>query len=132
MLSTRPVAAGQRVPQQPAKDVTGLMQRTPLLISSLIEHADIYHPTREVVSRLPERGLNGASHRTNYHELHLRSKRLANALIHELGVNRGTVVATLAFNTFRHLAAYYAVSGCGAILHTVNPRLFLEQLGQKT
>lgn len=104
------------------------MQDTPLLISSLIDHAALYHGNREIVSRLPERGPTGESHRTTYAEVASRSKQLANALQSELGVSQGTVVATLAFNTFRHMEAYYAVSGMGAILHTVNPRLFMEQL----
>jgi len=129
MLSSIPTSgAAAPLRPQPARQVEGLMQRTPLLISTLIEHAALYHSQREVVSRLPELGPKGASHRTNYAQIHGRSKKLANALTKELGVSLGTVVGTLAFNTFRHLEAYYGVSGCGAILHTINPRLFLEQL----
>jgi acyl-CoA synthetase (AMP-forming)/AMP-acid ligase II len=89
--------------------------------------SDLYHGSQEILSRLPE-SPTGPLHRTTYKELHARSKRLANALLTELGVAQGTVVGTLAFNTFRHLECYYAVSGIGAILHTVNPRLFLEQI----
>jgi fatty-acyl-CoA synthase len=121
-------SAAQPVPRQPVRKVNGLMQGTPLMISSLIQHADLYHGGREIVSRLPELGPAGPSHRTTYRQVHARAKRLANALTKELGVAQGTVVATLAFNTVRHVEAYFGVSGCGAILHTVNPRLFLEQL----
>lgn len=87
----------------------------------------IYHPDREILSRLPEKP-TGPLHRTNYGEVHRRSKQLANALQHELGVALGTVVGTLAFNTFRHLEAYFGISGIGAILHTINPRLFIDQI----
>jgi len=101
----------------------GLMQDRPLLISSLIEHAGLYHGDVEIVSRSVE----GPIHRTNYREVQLRSKKLAQAL-EKLGVVLGDRVATLAWNTYRHLECYYGVSGIGAILHTINPRLFPEQI----
>jgi 3-(methylthio)propionyl---CoA ligase len=101
----------------------GLMQARPLMISSLIQHAATFHREREIVSRLPE----GGTRRTNYGEVHLRAKQAANAL-RGLGVKPGERVGTLAWNTHRHLTLYYAVSGIGAVLHTVNPRLSLEQL----
>lgn len=87
----------------------------------------LYHGNREVVSRLPECP-TGPLHRTTYAAVGRRCKQLANALLKEVGVAQGTVVGTLAFNTFRHFEAYYGVSGIGAILHTVNPKLFLEQI----
>jgi len=101
----------------------GLMQDTPLLISSLIDYAAIYHGDVEIVSRTIE----GPIHRTNYREVQKRSKQLANALQH-LGVKLGDRVATLAWNGYRHLEIYYGVSGIGAVLHTINPRLFPEQI----
>ncbi len=101
----------------------GLMQDGPLLISSLIEHAAECHAEREIVSRLPE----GGTHRTNYGQLHRRAKQAANALL-QLGIQPGDRVGTLAWNTHRHLTLYFAVSGSGAVLHTVNPRLFPEQI----
>ncbi|GAA7767453.1 long-chain fatty acid--CoA ligase [Cupriavidus sp. SHE] len=101
----------------------GLMQDRPLLISSLIEHAATYHPTREIVARTVE----GPIHRTNYAEIHRRAKRVANALA-SLGVGVADRVGTLAWNTHRHFELYFGVSGSGAILHTVNPRLFPEQI----
>jgi acyl-CoA synthetase (AMP-forming)/AMP-acid ligase II len=101
----------------------GLMQDRPLLISSLIEHAARYHPTVEIVSRTCE----GPTIRTNYAGLRSRAAKLAGALL-RLGVKPGDRVATLAWNTHRHMELYFAVSGIGAVLHTVNPRLFPQQL----
>jgi fatty-acyl-CoA synthase len=101
----------------------GLMQDRPLLISSLIEHAARYHPKVEIVSKTCE----GPIHRTDYAGLRSRSAKLAKALV-RLGVKPGDRVATLAWNTHRHMELYFAVSGIGAVLHTVNPRLFPEQI----
>src|SRR3990172_6517956 len=101
----------------------GLIQDSPLLISSLIDYAAEWHGQAEIVTRTVE----GPIHRTNYAELRRRSKQLANALV-ALGVKPGDRVATLAWNTYRHMELYYAVSGMGAVLHTVNPRLFPEQI----
>lgn len=101
----------------------GLMQDRPLLISSLIEHAAAFHPEAEIVARRVEGGI----HRTNYAEINQRAKRMANALS-KLGVVDGARVGTLAWNTHRHVELYYAVSGMGAVLHTVNPRLFPDQI----
>lgn len=101
----------------------GLMQDRPLLISSLIEHAATFHPHTEIVSRLPE----GTVHRTDWQGMCLRSRQVANAL-KTLGIQQGDRVGTLAWNSYRHLALYYGVSGSGAVLHTVNPRLFPEQI----
>jgi fatty-acyl-CoA synthase len=101
----------------------GLMQDRPLLISSLIDHAATFHPRAEIVGRTVE----GPVHRTNYGEVQRRSKQVANAM-KVLGIEPGDRVGTLAWNTYRHLALYYGVSGSGAVLHTVNPRLFPEQI----
>jgi len=101
----------------------GLMQDRPLLISSLIEHAATFHPDAEIVSRLPE----GGTHRTHWRGVRDLSAQVANAM-HALDVAPGERVATLAWNSHRHLALYFGVSGLGAVLHTVNPRLFPDQI----
>jgi fatty-acyl-CoA synthase len=101
----------------------GQMMSQPLLISSIIKHADRYFGKNEIVSRRVE----GDIHRYTYHDCHVRAKKLANAL-RGLGVQMGERVATMAWNGYRHLEAYYAVSGSGAVLHTLNPRLFPEQV----
>ncbi|KUI27354.1 long-chain fatty acid--CoA ligase [Mycobacterium sp. IS-1496] len=101
----------------------GLMQDRPLLISSLIEHAATFHADTEIVSRLPE----GPIRRSTWSELRDHAKQVANAMA-ELGVTAGDRIGTLAWNSDRHLAMYYGVSGVGAVLHTVNPRLFPEQI----
>lgn len=101
----------------------GLMQQTPLLVSSLMEHAEQFHKTREIVTRTVE----GPIHRYNYMAASSRSKQLAKALLH-MGVELGDRVGTLAWNTHRHFEAWYAISGIGAITHTINPRLFADQI----
>ena len=101
----------------------GLMQRYPLLISSLIVHAARHRGGAEVVSNL-----GGASlHRTTYAEVERRSRRLARVLA-KLGIGFGDRVATLAWNDYRHLELYYGVSGMGAVCHTVNPRLSADDI----
>src|SRR5438552_848536 len=99
------------------------MMDMPLLVSSLIAQADRSHGDTEIVSRTVE----GPIHRYTYTEAHGRSKRLAQALM-RLGVKQGERVGTLAWNGFRHFELYYGVAGMGAMIHTVNPRLFQEQL----
>ncbi|MEI7968074.1 MAG: 3-(methylthio)propionyl-CoA ligase [Betaproteobacteria bacterium] len=101
----------------------GLMMNMPLTISSLIRHADRFHGDTEIVSRLVEGGI----HRYTYSDAHRRSRQLANAL-RSLGVQPGDRVGTLAWNGFRHFEIYYAVSGSGGVCHTINPRLFPEQI----
>ena len=101
----------------------GLMSERPLLISAIIKHAALYHRDTEIVTRTVE----GPLHRYTYGEAERRSKRLARALL-KLGVKPGDRVGTLAWNTFRHFELYYAISGIGAICHTINPRLFDEQI----
>ncbi|MGE5064030.1 MAG: AMP-binding protein, partial [Myxococcales bacterium] len=95
----------------------GLMMNMPLMISSLIRHADRYHGDAEIVSRTTD----GAIHRYDYRDAHARSRRLVGALS-RLGVRSGDRVGTLAWNGHRHFELYYAVSGMGAIVHTINPR----------
>jgi fatty-acyl-CoA synthase len=101
----------------------GLMMERPLLISSLIEYAAKYHGRNEIVSRKVEGGI----HRYNWADAQARAKQLANAL-QRLGVRQGDRVATLAWNTHRHLELYYGISGMGAVCHTINPRLASDQL----
>src|SRR5262245_38558178 len=101
----------------------GRMMQLPLTVSSLIRHADRWHGDTEIVSRLVEGGI----HRYDWREAHQRSRKLAKALA-VLGVKPGERVATLAWNTFRHLEIYFAVSGSGSVCHTVNPRLFPDQI----
>jgi acyl-CoA synthetase (AMP-forming)/AMP-acid ligase II len=101
----------------------GLMMHQPLLISSLLRHAERHHADQEIVSRRVE----GDVHRYTFRDLGRRSRRLADAL-QSLGVAPGSVVATLAWNGYRHMELYYAVSGSGSVLHTLNPRLHPDQL----
>lgn len=95
----------------------------PLTVSSIIQHAETVYGKSEIVSRLPE----GGFWRYTYAEAASRARRLANALM-RLGVRHQDRVATLAWNTHRHYELYYAVSGSGAIIHTINPRLFQDQI----
>jgi fatty-acyl-CoA synthase len=101
----------------------GQMMSQPLLISSVIEYADRHYGSAEIVSRRVE----GDLHRYTYRDCHRRARQLAQALT-ALGVSMGDRVATLAWNGYRHMEIYYAVSGSGAVLHTMNPRLFPEQI----
>ena len=101
----------------------GLMMDHPLLISDLIEHAALNHGFQEIVSRTVE----GPIHRYTYADALKRIKKLANAL-ERLGVTVGDRLATLAWNGYRHFELYYAISGSGAVCHTINPRLFADQI----
>ncbi len=101
----------------------GLMMDRPLLISDLIRHADRHHGTTEIVSKTVEGGM----HRYTYRDAHARARKLANAL-QKLGVGPADRVATLAWNGFRHFEIYYAAAGSGAVIHTINPRLFPDQI----
>jgi acyl-CoA synthetase (AMP-forming)/AMP-acid ligase II len=103
--------------------MNGLMMQQPLLISSLLTHAERHHGEQQVVSRRVE----GDIHRYTYRELAVRARRLARALA-ELGLAPGERLGTLAWNGYRHLELYYAVSGSGAVLHTLNPRLHPDQV----
>ncbi|KDP86052.1 3-(methylthio)propionyl-CoA ligase [Cupriavidus basilensis] len=101
----------------------GQMMSEPLLISSIIKHAARHYGGTEIVSRRTE----GDLHRYTYRDCELRARKLAQAIA-ALGVQSGDRVGTLAWNGYRHLEIYYAVSGSGAVCHTVNPRLFPEQV----
>ncbi len=101
----------------------GGMQRWPLRASAILDHAAAFHGRREVVSRMVE----GHIARVTYAALHDRAHRCA-AVLERLGVKQGDRVGTLAWNTHRHLEVWYACAGFGAVYHTVNPRLFEEQI----
>lgn len=101
----------------------GLMMNAPLLVTSILRHAALYHNDTEVVSRSVE----GAIHRATYGQIWNRTQQLAHALV-GLGAQPGDRIGTLAWNTGRHLELYYAVSGAGMVCHTINPRLFAEQI----
>ena len=103
--------------------MNGQMMQQPLLISSLLVHAERHHGEQEVVTRRVE----GDIHRETYREMAARARRMAKALA-ALGVRPSDRVATLAWNTYRHMELYYAVSGSGAVLHTLNPRLHPDQV----
>ena len=101
----------------------GLMQDWPLTVDKIIEHARNWHGDREVVTRSVE----GPIVRTTYAAIHDRAKRVSNAL-KDWGIKPGDRVATLAWNTANHIEAWYGIMGIGAVCHTLNPRLFPEQL----
>src|SRR5689334_1644884 len=101
----------------------GLMQDWPLLLHTVIDHAAREHASRPVISRSVE----GPIHRTTYREVRDRALRVAQRLERD-GIKLGDRVATLAWNTWRHLEAWYGITGIGAVYHTVNPRLFEEQI----
>jgi len=101
----------------------GLIMDRPLLISSLLEFGARNHAGSEIVSRTTE----GPIHRYTLADAHGRAKQLAKAMA-RLGVDRGDRIATIAWNNYRHFELYFAISGMGAVCHTINPRLFHEQI----
>ena len=101
----------------------GLMQDWPLTVDKIIDHAKNWHGEREVVTRSVE----GPIVRTTYAQIHERAKRVSSAL-KDWGVQPGDRVATLAWNTANHIEAWYGIMGIGGVCHTLNPRLFPEQL----
>jgi fatty-acyl-CoA synthase len=101
----------------------GLMQDWPLLLHRIIDHAATYHGGRHVISR----AIEGPIHTTTYAEIRTRAKKVAQRLARD-GIKRGDRVATLAWNTWRHLESWYGIVGTGAVYHTINPRLFPDQI----
>ena len=101
----------------------GLMQDWPLLCNRIIDHAAAIHGGSEVVTR----SIEGPIHRTNYRQIRARALKVAQRLDKD-GVKVGDRIATLGWNTWRHLESWYGIMGIGAICHTVNPRLFPEQI----
>ena len=100
-----------------------LMQEFPLRVSNIIDHAARYHGQRKVIARSVE----GPITKTNWEQIQGKAKKLAKALI-RLKIQKGDVIGVMAWNTSRHLEVVYGVPGCGAVNHTLNPRLFSEQL----
>ena len=101
----------------------GLMQDWPMLVHRFIDHAARYHQSAEIVSRMPEGGI----HRTSYARIRTRAQALARTL-KKRGIRPGDRVATLAWNTYRHLECWYGIAGMGAVYHTLNPRLHADQI----
>ena len=101
----------------------GQMMHMPLLTSTLLVHAERHHADQQIVSRRVE----GDIHRYTYADLAKRTRQLAKAVA-ALGVANGERVATLAWNGYRHMELYYAVSGSGRVLNTINPRLHADQV----
>jgi fatty-acyl-CoA synthase len=101
----------------------GVMQDWPLLVWKLIDHAAAFHGRREVVSLTCE----GGQHRSNWATIRSRARKVAAAL-RSLGIVPGDRVATLAWNTYRHVESWYGISGMGGVAHTINPRLFEDQI----
>lgn len=101
----------------------GIMQDWPLTVDKILEHANLINPTREVVTRRVE----GDIVRTNYANIYQGAKRVSNALIDE-GIKLGDRVATLGWNSERHMETWYGAMGIGAVLHTINPRLHPDQI----
>jgi len=101
----------------------GLMQDWPLLISKIIDHAGLYHANRKVISRSVE----GPIVETTYAAIRRNALRVAKRLEKD-GIGLGDRVGTVAWNTWRHLEVWYGITGIGAVYHTLNPRLFPEQI----
>ena len=102
----------------------GLMQDWPLLVHTILDHASKWHGDREIVSRTVE----GPIHRYTYADLDRRARQLASAAEKRLGIKLGDMVGTMAWNGYRHMETWYAIMGLGAVVHTLNPRLFHDQL----
>src|SRR4051812_46131248 len=101
----------------------GLMQDWPLLCHRVIDHAASCHGGRPIVSRAVEGGM----HTTDYAGIRARALKVAQRLERD-GIRLGDRVATLAWNTWRHLETWYGITGIGAVYHTINPRLFPDQI----
>lgn len=122
-LHSRLSRSPQRLPNTGRLHHERINDAEPLLISTLLTHADRHHGSQQIVSRRVE----GDVHRYTYRELGARARSMANALSAR-GFRFGDRVATLAWNGYRHMELYYAVSGSGAVLHSLNPRLHPDQV----
>ncbi len=99
------------------------MQDFPLRVSQIIDHAALYHPKREIISR----SIEGPITQTNWESIHFKAKKLSQALV-KMGVKKGDTIGVMAWNTARHMEVWFGVPGSGAVNHTLNPRLFADQL----
>lgn len=102
----------------------GLMMNFPLTTHAILEYGNRVFPHKEIVTKLPD----GIWHRYHFSDLHQRAKQLASALVHQLAVQPGDRVATFAWNHYQHVELYYGIPGAGAICHTLNVRLSVEQI----
>ncbi len=102
----------------------GQMMHYPLTTNSIIEYGNRVFPHKEIISKLPD----GSWHRYTYADMYARTKKLADALVNKLGVKAGDRVATFAWNHYQHMELYYAIPGAGAICHTLNIRLSVDQI----
>ena len=102
----------------------GLMQDWPLLTHTVLDHASRWHGDREIVSRRVE----GDISRMTYRDLDYRARALASAAKDRLDLKLGDVVCTMSWNGYRHLETWYGIMGLGCVVHTLNPRLFADQL----
>ena len=100
-----------------------MMQNFPLRVGGILDHAARYHPNREIIGRSVE----GPIVQSTWAKVHKEAKQLASALT-GLGVQKGDVIGVMAWNTVRHLSVWYGIPGAGAVNHTLNPRLFVDQL----
>ena len=103
--------------------VHNLMQHWPLLVGRIIDHAARYHPKREIISR----DVDGQIRTSTWSDVHLGARKVTQAL-RRMGIKKGDVVGVMAWNTRRMMDVWYGVPGAGAVLHTLNPRLFADQL----
>ena len=103
--------------------MNNLMQEFPLMVGNIIDHAARFHPDRQIISRTVE----GPIIQTSWKEIRTKALKLVKALL-KLGIKKGDVIGVMAWNTARHLEVVYGVPGAGAVNHTLNPRLFAEQL----
>lgn len=103
--------------------MTVVMQEFPLTVGKILDHAAKYHPNRKIISR----SIEGPITQTNWSNVQVQAKKLSQVLI-SMGIQTGDVIGVMAWNTARHFEVWYGVPGAGAINHTLNPRLFADQL----
>ncbi|KKN05339.1 hypothetical protein LCGC14_1088390, partial [marine sediment metagenome] len=101
----------------------GLMMDYPLTTNTILEYGNSAFPHKKLISHLPD----GTRHEYTYGDLYKRTKQLANALTKKLGINKGDIVGTFAWNHYQHVELYYAIPGVGAVCHTINIRLSPQQ-----
>ena len=100
-----------------------LMQDFPLRVTNIIDHAAKYHPKRKIISK----DTSGKIIETNYDQIRKNSLKVSSAL-NDMGIKKGDVIGVMAWNNHRHFESWYAITGIGAVYHTLNPRLFADQL----